>query len=318
MLIGRLHPVPPYDFALSLDAARLLSVMDVTREGEYWRALDVDGAIALIRVVNRGAVDHPALDVYRMAASGPVDDGLLLRRVAHLLGVSAGMSPFYDHIRHDAVLWPLVEPLYGLKHIRMSSLFESLMITIIEQQIALNLAQRSERWLLGWAGNHIDYHGDVFYTFPRPAQIAHATVEDLIPLKITRIRMGVMIAIAQHQVAGQIDLEALGDEPPDSALRQLMALKGVGQWTAAWAVIRATGHYQYIGENDVALQAAINHYFYGQPGRAEKAVVKNTLARYGPYAGAVTFHLLMRWGMARYGVDELLASNTTETSTSPA
>ena len=303
MLIGQLHPVPPYDFALSLNVAGLLSVMDVAQDDDYWRALEIGDAIVLIRVVNRGTIDHPALDVYRMAATGPVDDESLLKRVAYLLGTVVDMQPFYQAVRRDNVVWPLVEPLYGLKHIRMNTLFEALMVTIIEQQIALNLAQRGERWLLEWANHHIDYEGKRFYTFPRPAQIADASIEELTPLKITRIRMGVMIAIARQQVSRQIDLDTLRDEPPDHAHQQLMRLKGVGHWTAAWAVIRATGHTLYIGENDVALQAAINRYFYQQPGRADKTIVKQTLARYGLYAGAVTFHILIHWGLARYGAD---------------
>ena len=301
MLIGQLHPVPPYDFALSLSTSRLLNVMDMARDGELWRALAVDGEIVLIRVVNRGTLNHPALDIYRMAATGPIDDELILKRITDLLGISVAMGPFYESIRQDAVVWPLVEPLVGLKHFRMNTLFEALIVTVIEQQIALKLAQRGERWLLDWANNHITYNGDRFYIFPQPTQIAQVSVDDLIPLKITRIRMGVMIDIARQQVGQQIDLEGLRDEAPDHILKTLMSLKGVGHWTAAWAVIRATGHYQYIGENDVALQAAVNHYFYQQPGRADKAVVKRTLARYGPYAGTVTFHLLIHWGLKLYG-----------------
>jgi DNA-3-methyladenine glycosylase II len=297
MHIGTLHPIPPYDFALSTKLARLHSVLDTFRDGEYWRALDIDGVVVLVRVVNRGTTEAPKLDVYRM--SGPVDDAALLNRMAKMLGVEADMRPFYDHARQDAVLWPLVEPLYGLKHVRSASLFEALMVAVIEQQIALNLAQRGERWLLAWAGGHIEYNGETFYTFPKPERIAAASVEDLLPLKITRIRMEVMRSVAQQIVDGAINFDDL--RTADEAMRTLVQLKGIGQWTAAWAVIRALGEYPYIGENDVALQAAINHYYFGQKGRVSTKVVKQTMMPYGEFAGAATFHILMQWGMAKYG-----------------
>lgn len=298
MHIGTLYPIPPYDLALSTRLARLHSVLDVARDGEYWRALEINGALALVRVVSRGTPEAPELDVYRMNAAGPVDDALLLRRVAHLLGVDADMRPFYAHARHDPVLWPLVQPLYGLRHVRSASLFEALMVAVIEQQIALNLAQRGERWLLGWAGGRIDYKGEPFYTFPSPERIAAASVEDLLPLKITRIRIGVMRSVARQIVDGAISFDDL--HTADAAMRTLTRIKGIGQWTAAWAVIRALGAYPYIGENDVALQAAINHYYFGQKGRVSTHVVRQTMLPHGEFAGAATFHILMQWGMAKY------------------
>lgn len=299
MLIGTLYPIPPYDFALSTKLARLHSVLDTFHNGEYWRALEVGDAVVLVRVVSRGTTEAPELDVYRMHATGPVDDAVLLKRTIHMLGVESDMRPFYAHVRHDHVLWPLVEPLYGLKHVRSASLFEALMVAVIEQQIALNLAQRAERWLLAWAGNRIAYNGETFYTFPKPERIAAASIEDLLPLKITRIRMEVMRSVASQIVSGAVNLDAL--RTVDEAMRTLTQLKGIGQWTAAWAVIRALGEYPYIGENDVALQAAINHYYFGQKGRVSTKIVKQTILPYGEFAGAATFHILMQWGMVKYG-----------------
>ncbi|MBZ0302319.1 MAG: hypothetical protein K8J31_21405 [Anaerolineae bacterium] len=299
--IGTLKPIPPYNFDLSIHLSRYHSVLDHSREGIYWRALELDGAVALVRVISQGTIEAPVLAVERVAATGPVDEVRLLRRVAYLLGTDADMKPFYAHARQDPILWKLVEPLYGLKHVRAASLFEALMTTIIEQQIALNMAQRGERWLIQWAGKHIDYQDEIFYTFPLPEAIAAASVEDLLPLKITRIRMNVMRSVASQIMDGAIDLDQLQAGPADAARRSLMQLKGVGLWTAAWAVIRAFGEYPYIGENDVALQAAINEYYYGQTGRVSEKVVQSTLARHGDFAGAATFHILMNWGIKRYG-----------------
>ncbi len=301
MRIGTLHPTPPYDFGLSMRLSQFHSVLDTTREGVYWRVLEQDGALALARIENRGTVDAPQLDVDCVESTGPVDNARLLEQVAHLLGAQATMQPFYDHARRDPVLWPLVEPLYGLKHIRAASLFEALITTIIEQQIALNMAQRGERWLIGTYGQRITHNGVTFHTFPTPETLAPLTVEDLLPLKVTRIRMNVMLHIARQIVAGALDLDALHAGSASDALTALMGIKGVGRWTAAWTVIRAFGEYPYVGENDVALQAAINQYYYSQTGRVSEKVVQQTLAPYGDFAGAAVFHILMQWGMLRYG-----------------
>ncbi len=300
MFIGFLYPTPPYDFLKSIRAANYHTVLDIVHDAAYWRAVTIGADRALLRVTADGTVEQPQLAVHLMTATGAPDRDSLLGQAAHLLGGAADLKPFYAAVAHDPVLHPLLEPLYGLKHVRAASLFEGLITTIIEQQIGLRQAQKGERWLVEWAGNAIEHEGERFYTFPTPQQIAAATVAELKPLKITNRRMQTMIDIAQLVTNGALDLAALQTQPPQVVFAELIALKGIGQWTASWAIIRALGHYQYMGENDVALQAAVNHYFYNQAGRTTTQVVKDTLGRFGAYAGEAAFFTLMRWAVDRY------------------
>ena len=55
-----------------------------------------------------------------------------------------------------------------------------------------------------------------------------------------------------------------------------------------------------MGTGDVALRSAVNHFFYGETGRATPARTDAALLRYGEYAGAAAFFTLMRWGLLRY------------------
>lgn len=297
MNIGTLYPTPSYDFRKTIAAARFHTVLDVVRDDECWRALRISENLALVRVNQK----MDALEVSLMHATGEVDTDLLLAKVSHMMGIDTDMLPFYERARTDATLWSIVEPLYGLNHVRAETLYEALVTTIIEQQIALSMAQRAERWLVEWGNNAIEYNGERFYTFPRPEQIAAASVDDLKPLKITTRRMQVLIDVSQQIVDGKIDLEGLRHKSAEEILTSLISIKGIGHWTAAWTIIRALGQYQYIGENDVALQAAIRHFFYQESGKVAPQVVKETLGRYEPYAGAAAFYILMRWAMDRYG-----------------
>ncbi len=301
--IGQLYPLAPYDFDLSVRLMWLSGVLDIAQDGEYWRALDFGDRRTLVRIVNQGSISQPQLSVYRVAATGPIADDVLLQRMQHMLNADLNLQPFYDRARQDKPLWSVIEPLYGFKPVRAASLFEALITVIIEQQIALKLAKRAEHWLIRWANNHIDYAGTPYYTFPRPAQIAAASVEDLLPLKITRRRMQVIIDSAQQVVADTLDFYLPEATSPASVRQTLLQIKGVGPWTATWATIRTTGDYVAAAENDVALQAAINHYFYDEAGRASPQRVKTTLQRYDGFAGAAAFHILMRWANDYYAVE---------------
>ena len=140
---------------------------------------------------------------------------------------------------------------------------------MIEQQIALKMAQTAERWLLDWGGESLIYEGETYYAFPRPERIAAASVEDLTPLKITFGRMQRLIDLAQMAES----LEALRDQPAEIAYEALIGFKGVGHWTAAWTLLRAQGHTLTSGAADVALRAAVNSYYFGLTGRADVSVV---------------------------------------------
>ncbi len=300
-----LRPLPPYDFARTVEASRHLYAMGERRSDVYRRAIHVSAghsadALALIEVASVGTVDDPALDLRLLASRGAVDPAALEAKARRVFNLADDLKPFYAYARTIPALWATVEPLYGLHTLQADSVFEGLALTIIEQQIALRMAQTAERWLLAWADELISYDGTVYYAFPRPAQIAAATLADLTPLKITFARMQRLIDVAQAIVAGDLDLEALRDQPVEQVYAALVALKGVGHWTAAWTITRALGVYGYVGAADVALRAAVNHYYYGVTGRADRALVDQTFAAHGSFDGIAAFYTLMRWAGDRY------------------
>lgn len=292
----RFQPTPPYDFARTIEAARHLFVMGRVVDGAYRRVLRVGGALALVEIGSIGTVAEPEIEARLLAARGDVNEAALWAKVRRVANADADINPFYEYARHDSVLAQTVEMLYGLHSLQADSLFEALALTMIEQQIALRMAQNAERWLMAWGGESIDYGGETYYAFPRPERIAAAAVADLTPLKITFGRMQRLIDVAR---AAEV-LEVLRDQPTEVAYQALVALKGVGHWTASWTQIRAQGHYAYVGAADVALRSAVNHYFFGERGRAAVSAVDETFKRYGAYSGIAAFYTLMRWAAERY------------------
>lgn len=287
----RFHPIPPYDFARTMEASRSLFVMGTMIDGAYRRVLRVGDALALIDVTNRGTVDAPLIEAKLLAAHGTPDESTLWAKARRILNVDSDLKPFYALTDDDPVLAETVRLLYGMHSLQADSLFEALALTVIEQQIALKMAQAAERWLLAWGGESISYEGETYYAFPRPERIATAALDDLTPLKITFGRMQRLIDLARAAET----LEALRDQPAEIVYEALVGYTGIGHWTAAWTLIRAQGRFAYVGVNDVALRAAVNAYYFGLGGRADAAVVDTTFARYGAHAGIAAYYTLMRW-----------------------
>ena len=294
----KFFPIAPYDFARTIEAGRTLFAMTAVVDGALRRMVRVGRSMVLIEVRGSGTMMDPQLEARILAANGAVDEAALWAKVRRILNLQADLKPFYSLAQADPVLAQTVALNYGLHSLQADSVFEALALTMIEQQIALKMAQIAERWLLAWGGESLVYEGETYYAFPRPEQIAAASVDDLTPLKITFARMQRMIDLAKIAET----LEALRDQPAEIAYEALIGYKGVGHWTAAWTLIRAQGHTTHVGAADVALRAAVNRYYFGQNGRADVPVVAQTFAQYGKFSGIAAYYTIMRWAAEKYSI----------------
>lgn len=302
-------PIPPdYRFALLLDILARFAhpSLYVVRDAALWRVVRhaANDALALVRITAHPDNNYLVADVVAHSPDYPLNDPATTaereRQLTHILGLQDDLSAFYGRSQADLHLKPLIAPLMGLPLWRSETVYEALMYVIIEQHIAWTNAQRAQRWLVEW-GEQVLYHDEqAYFAMPTSHQLATATVDDLRPLKITFKRMALLIDIAAQIASGQRDLEALQTMPSQTAYDELMQIKGVGHWTAAVVLSRARGLYDYVAHNDVALQAAVNWYFYAREGRATADTVKATFAQYGNHAGLAAHFTLMRWVLDRY------------------
>jgi 3-methyladenine DNA glycosylase/8-oxoguanine DNA glycosylase len=286
---------PPFNFALTAQAARFLSTYDVrTPDGALRRLLRVGSGLALVEAVDLGTAEHPRVGVRVLKTVGDLDERQIEAAARHWLNPDLQPAPFYERARHDPALWSVVEPIIGLRSLRAGSMFESLGLTIIEQQISLVSAQAAERWLAQTYGSRMDYDGKSYFAFPEPAQVAALEQAALTPMRITFRRMNTLIAVARR------DLDGLRAFSPSQALTALIQINGVGHWTAAWTVTRFWGVHPYIGSADVALRSAVNRLIYGRSGRADPDVTDGFFARFDHHAGIAAYHTLMRYALEKY------------------
>ena len=291
---------PPFDFALSVGATRHYSAFGVIHNGAYRRLLRAGNGVALIELYQQADDAPETVRAHVLATRGEVDEEILAGHMSHIVNVDAEREPFYASASRHAGLSETVERVRGLHLFRFENLFDALGCTIIEQQISLKAAQLAERWICTWGGESLIYHDQPYYTFPSIERLASASTDDLIPTKITFIRMRALISIAQAALNEQIDFEGLRNKSWSEAYNALIALKGVGHWTASWAIIRTFGHFLYFGRADVALRAAVNAYYLGQSGRADPDAMDVLFTSFGDYAGSAAYHTIMRYAIERY------------------
>ncbi|WP_165216411.1 DNA-3-methyladenine glycosylase family protein [Affinirhizobium pseudoryzae] len=90
--------------------------------------------------------------------------------------------------------------------------------------------------------------------------LAHAP-EVVAGFGLSRAKTVTISSVAQAIVDGELDLALLGKVSTDEAMARLVALKGVGPWTAEVYLMFCLGARDIFPVGDVALRAALGHAF---------------------------------------------------------
>jgi len=97
--------------------------------------------------------------------------------------------------------------------------------------------------------------------------------------KVTTLR-----GIAERVLSGELDLDALADLDAEEAMAALVALKGIGRWTAEVYLLFALRHPDVFPAGDLALQEAARLAF-GLPARPGEKELRALAAPWRPRRG---------------------------------
>lgn len=122
--------------------------------------------------------------------------------------------------------------------------FETLVLTILEQQVSLASAAATHARLLAAAGE------------VTPARLAAMSDEEVRAAGITRQKSVYLRDLARLIVEGGLDLRGLERMDDDEARAELTKVKGVGAWTAEIYLLRALGRSDAWPAGDLALAIA--------------------------------------------------------------
>ena len=149
------------------------------------------------------------------------------------------------------------------------------------------------------SGLRQEISGEVMRSFPTPAALAEATVDDLRKIKFSQRKAEYVTGIAREVASGILDLEGLHAQPDEEIVEQLSRIRGVGVWTAHWLLIRAFNRPDGFPHGDVALQRLVTSVVNGGTRRSTDTNVPRMTAdeileyshRWSPYRSYVTTYL---------------------------
>jgi DNA-3-methyladenine glycosylase II len=294
-IVFQLKPVPPFRLDLTVWALRRRpdNLVDRWDGRTYRRVLLVQDEPVEVAVTQTGPPAAPLLRVDTGNCPPRLEcAAILTRTLVKMLGLHADLAPFYRLAGADTWLDPLVERCRGLKPPRFASVFEALSNAIAGQQISLSLAIQLLNRLAAAYGPVIHVDGEAQHAFPRPSDLAGLAPEALRALGFSRNKAAAIIEVARSLGNHHPDLENLHDLENSAAMTRLLALKGIGRWSAEYVLLRGLGRWSVFPGDDAGvrrhLQARLK-----LPEPPDYQAVRRHLAAWGPYAGLIYFHFLL-------------------------
>ncbi len=289
-----IKPVPPFNFELTAGYHTYFQNRygtDTMEDGVYRRLIDLDDKLVLASVRSIGTLEAPELALELQGPElSPDDVESATNRVSWLLGADQSLAPFYELGRADQAMAGLVEQFYGLHLPHTASVFEALVLAVLGQQISTNVARIIRTLLIETFGPSAEFDGETYYAFPRPASIWASSPAELHTMKLTQRKSEYVHGLAGSALDPEMGLECLEELTDREIVEKLVALRGVGMWTAQWALIRAVGRPDALPLGDLALRRVVSRLFMDGED-VNDAKVEEIAQRWSPYRTYATVYL---------------------------
>lgn len=215
--------------------------------------------------------------------------------VIHWFDLEANLQAFYKIAQNDVVLANLCQKFYGLRMIGMPDLFESLVWSIIGQQINLNFAYSLKEKLVHNFGQKLIYNGEDFYALPTPEKLASLQIEDFQPLQFSRSKAQYILNVSRAFAEGDLSQEVLNKMPFEEVKEKLVAIKGIGNWTANYSMMKSLKNYDAFPVEDVGLHNAIKTQYglVAKPSIKDLNLMSEKWAGWRGYATFYFWHSLL-------------------------
>ncbi len=155
----------------------------------------------------------------------------------------------------DPILGPIAERLRGLRPPLAPDPWESLVTSITAQQVSLHAAFAIRNRFIQAFGQAFEYA----YAFPARERVALVAPDELRKLGFSQRKAEYVVGLA----LADIDLQGLAALPDEEVKARLVALPGIGEWTAEWFLARHLARPDAWPAGDLGLRKAVLH-FYGE------------------------------------------------------
>lgn len=183
--------------------------------------------------------------------------------------------------KRDPILAPIIArlPCTITPH---TQYYRELVESIIGQQLSVKAAETITQRFVALFGD----------TFPSPQQIVAASSESMRAAGLSNAKVAYVRDLAQHIIDGELNVEALPTLSNEAAIKTLVAVKGIGEWTAHMFLIFALARLDVLPVGDLGFKTGLMR-LYGFDALPTPAQVTKLAAdrHWHPYESIATWYV---------------------------
>ena len=205
-----------------------------------------------------------------------------------LLGIEVDLSGFYCFAGSDKRLAPLAQRFRGFKPPRFLTVFEALVNGVSCQQLSLTVG-------IILLNRLVEHHGRELggrHAFPGPCDLMSADPEELVRLGYSHNKARALIELSQAISERRFEPASLEKASDGDALVSLQHLRGIGRWTAEYALLRGLGRTNVFPGDDIGARNNLEQWL-GLRNPLTYDSAQRVLRKWAPYGGLIYFHLLL-------------------------
>jgi AraC family transcriptional regulator of adaptative response / DNA-3-methyladenine glycosylase II len=229
-------------------AARAVAGVDEVEGATYRRSLRLPRGAGVAEVDFEDAAVR-----CRLWLEDAGDEQPAVARLRRLLGLDADPSAVAARLAADPLLGPLAVATPGLRVPGAADGAELAVRAVLGQQVSVAAARTAAGRLAAAHGEPLRQpRGGVRVLFP-----AAATLSELDPARLAmpRARATALVRLCRALAAGELRLDS--DAARDEARRALLAVPGIGPWTAGYVAMRALGDPDVFLVEDLGVRHAL-------------------------------------------------------------
>jgi DNA-3-methyladenine glycosylase II len=162
------------------------------------------------------------------------------------------MSEAEKHLStNDPVLAALIAKHQSFNPTLETNYYYRLVRAIIGQQLSVKAADTIEKRFVDLFGGKL----------PAPEQILEKDIEELRAVGLSYAKASYVQDLAQHVLDGRLEFEKLPKLSNEQIISELVAVKGIGEWTAHMFLIFALGRLDVLPVGDLGIRAGIRNLY---------------------------------------------------------
>ncbi|WP_313404981.1 AlkA N-terminal domain-containing protein [Aeromicrobium sp.] len=254
---------------------RAIEGVEAVGQNTYARVVTLPHGVGAMELTLHG--DHVGA---RFQLADPGDLDVAVRRSRRLLDLDADPVVIDAALSEDPLLAALVEQVPGIRLPGQVDGFEVAMRAIVGQQVSVARARTMLGQIARTRGREVELelareHG-LSHAFATAESLAEASLEEF---PMPRARGRAILAVAHAVASGDLDVGPDADR--ESARSGLLAIRGIGPWTADYFAMRALGHPDVLLDTDLVLRRVL----------AREELDRTRTDRWRPWRSYASLHL---------------------------